>query len=63
MVWANGTENIQTRTPGHLQVENYSVGVRLLNTPNGLGHISGLPHNPDTGHISQEVRQALDDYF
>ena len=61
MVWTNRTENIQTRAPGHLEVENHGVRSHLLNAANRFRHVACLSCNLDARHVPQELGQTLDE--
>ena len=61
MVWTNRTENVETRAPGHLEVENHGVRFHLLDAANRFRHVACLSCKLDARYVLQEVSQTLDE--
>ena len=58
MVHANRTENIETGSSGHLQVENDGIRICFLYAANGFRHIARLPYKLRSRYFLQQVRQS-----
>src|SRR5712664_2870944 len=63
MVWTNRTENIETRAPGHLEVENHGIWFHLLDAANRFRHVACLSCKLDVRHVPQELGQTLDEQW
>src|SRR6267143_2073279 len=63
MVWTNRTENVETRAPGHLKVENHGVRFHLLDAANRFRHVTGLSRKLDARHVPQELGKTLDEQW
>src|SRR5260370_16416603 len=59
MVWTNRTENVETRAPGHLEIENHGVRFHLLDAANRFRHVARLSCKLDARHVPQELGQTL----
>jgi len=61
MVWTNRAENVETRSPGHLEVENHGFRFHLLDAANRFRHVACLSCKLDARHVPQELGQTLDE--
>src|SRR6266481_10103609 len=61
MVHANRTENIETGSSGHLQVENDGIRICFLYAANGFRNIARLPYKLRSRYFLQQVRQTFHD--
>jgi hypothetical protein len=63
IVCANSTENIETATSGHLQIENEGVRLHFLDAPYRFRHVACLSHKLRSGYLLlQQIGQAFHDY-
>jgi len=61
LVWTNRTEDVETRTTGHLKIKNHSVWLQSLDTVNRFRHIACLSCEFNARHIPEEVGEPFDD--
>ena len=57
----DGSEYVEPRTSGHLQIQDNRIGIALLDRDDRLRRVARLADNLYAGNIFQEVRQSLND--
>jgi hypothetical protein len=61
MVSPSHTENVQTGAPRHLQVENHSVWIYLLDAAKGFRDVARSSHKLRSGYFLEQIRQTFHD--